>query len=111
MDTMFYLQGDTLVAALSGEIDHHISERIRTDIDGQMDFYGVKHLVFDFSDVTFMDSSGIGVVLGRYKKLKEKDGTVVITGASRLVRQLLDMSGVFTLMEYREGETGVYCGK
>lgn len=108
MDTMFYLQNNTLIAVLSGEIDHHICEKIRTDIDGQMEFYGAVNLIFDFTQVTFMDSSGIGVVLGRYKKITEKGGKVIIANADRLVRQILDMSGIFSLMEYREEEyTGV----
>lgn len=106
MDTMFYLKDDTLVANLSGEIDHHVSEKIRNDIDGQMQLYAAKNLIFDFSRVTFMDSSGIGVVLGRYKKVKERGGTVVIANADRLVRQILDMSGIFSLMEYKEYRKG-----
>ena len=51
-----------------------------------------------------MDSSGIGVVLGRYKKLKKNGGTVTIRSANKLVKQILDMSGIFTLMEYKEEE-------
>ena len=97
MDTIFYLQNDTLVATLSGEIDHHVADGIRKDIDDEMQLYEVKNLVFDFSDVTFMDSSGIGVVLGRYKKVRSMGGTVVIKGAGSLVRQILEMSGIFSL--------------
>ena len=102
METIFYLTDNTLIASLSGEIDHHIAEKIRNDIDAEMEFYGAMDLVFDFSQVTFMDSSGIGMVLGRYKKVNAKGGTVKIRRASRLVKQILDMSGVFTLMEYEE---------
>ena len=116
MDTIFYLQDDTLVATLSGEIDHHSADRIRGDIDDELQLYDVKNLVFDFSDVTFMDSSGIGVVLGRYKKIRAMGGTVAIRGAGSLVRQILEMSGVFLLegcMEERTDEKreGVSDGK
>ncbi len=104
MDTMFHLKDSTLVAELCGEIDHHVCDKIREDIDKELELYEINHLVFDFSDVTFMDSSGIGVVLGRYKKLKKIGGTVTIRNASRLVKQILDMSGIFTLMEYEEEE-------
>lgn len=102
MDTIFYLQDDTLVATLTGEIDHHAADRIRSDIDDELQLYDVKNLVFDFSDVTFMDSSGIGVVLGRYKKIRALGGTVVIRGANSLVRKILEMSGVFMLEGCRE---------
>lgn len=104
MDTMFHLKDSTLVAELCGEIDHHVCDKIREDIDKELELYEINHLIFDFSDVTFMDSSGIGVVLGRYKKLKKIGGTVTIRNASRLVKQILDMSGIFTLMEYEEEE-------
>lgn len=97
MDTIFYLQNETLVATLTGEIDHHSADRIRSDIDDELRLYDVKDLIFDFSDVTFMDSSGIGVVLGRYKKIRAMGGRVVIRGANSLVRKILEMSGVFML--------------
>lgn len=104
MDTIFYLKGSTLVAELSGEIDHHCCDKIRNDIDDELKLYKAEHLILDFSKVTFMDSSGIGMVLGRYRKLKETGGTVTIRNAGRIVKQLLDMSGVFSLMEYRDEE-------
>ncbi len=99
MDTTFSLRGSTLIAELTGEIDHHCCDRIRNDIDSQIALYEAKHLILDFSKVTFMDSSGIGMVLGRYKKMKAQGGTVTIRRASRLIKQILDMSGVFTLMD------------
>lgn len=104
MDTIFYLMGNTLVADLSGEIDHHVAEKIRNDIDDEIRLYGTKNLILDFSKVTFMDSSGVGVVLGRYKKIKELGGKVTIRNADRLVKQILDISGVFSLMDYEETE-------
>ncbi|MBR5315459.1 MAG: anti-sigma F factor antagonist [Firmicutes bacterium] len=104
METIFYVNNQTLIAALSGEIDHHVCDKLRKDIDEEMTIYGAKNLIFDFSDVTFMDSSGIGMVLGRYKKVKQMGGHVIIRNASRIVKQILDMSGVFTLMNYEETE-------
>ncbi len=105
MDTIFYLQNETLVATLAGEIDHHSADRIRSDIDDELRLYDVKDLVFDFSDVTFMDSSGIGVVLGRYKKIRAAGGRVVIRNANSLVRKILEMSGVFMLEGCSEEQT------
>ena len=102
METIFYVNNQTLIAALSGEIDHHVCEKLRKDIDDEMKIYGAKNLIFDFSDVTFMDSSGIGVVLGRYKKVNQLGGHVIIRNASHIVKRILDMSGVFTLMAYED---------
>lgn len=106
METIFYVKEDTLVAELSGEIDHHAADKLRNDIDDEMMLYAVKNLILDFSKVTFMDSSGIGVVLGRYKKVHASGGNVMIRNASRLVKQILDMSGVFTLMDYEDTVEG-----
>ena len=102
METIFYLQGNALMVQLSGEIDHHVADRLRCDIDSELEFYGAKDLIFDFSHVEFMDSSGIGMVFGRYKKVKARGGTVMIRNAGRLVRQILDMAGVFSLIAYEE---------
>ena len=102
METIFYIEGDTLIVELYGEIDHHGADKLRKNIDEEMQVYGTRNLIFDFTRVVFMDSSGIGVVLGRYKKVKALEGTVLIRNANRLVKQILDMSGVFTLMAYED---------
>ena len=104
METIFCLNENTLIVELAGELDHHVAARIRKDIDAEIEFYGAKHLIFDFSQVSFMDSSGIGMVFGRYKKIHAGGGTVSIRHASRLVKQILDLSGVFTLMMYEDDE-------
>lgn len=104
MEINYSICDDTLIVELSGEIDHHVAGKLRKDIDDEMMVYCAKHLIMDFSKVTFMDSSGIGVVLGRYKKVNAGGGTVLIRNADRLVKQILDMSGIFTLMKYEEDE-------
>lgn len=102
MEINFSLKEDTLTVRLAGEIDHHVCDEIRTEIDRELTRCGAVSLNFDFSSVTFMDSSGIGMVLGRYKKVTAQGGRVKIRNAGSLVRQLLDMAGIFSLMEYEE---------
>ncbi|MGN0720167.1 MAG: STAS domain-containing protein [Anaerovoracaceae bacterium] len=128
MEIIYEMTGDTLTAQLMGELDHHAAAKVRGDIDDTMDRYGAKNLIFDFSRVTFMDSAGIGVVLGRYKRLNaggdsdakcsglrarglsagEEDdarsvgGKVVITGCSQKIYSILHMAGIFSLMKYTE---------
>ena len=75
MEIIYEMTGDTLTAQLMGELDHHAAAKVRGDIDDTMDSYGAKNLIFDFRRVTFMDSAGIGVVLGRYKRLQADGGT------------------------------------
>jgi len=105
MEANYLVKENTLIVCLAGEIDHHVAEKLRKDIDGEIDFYRTKDLIFDFSEVEFMDSSGIGVVFGRYKKISGSGGTVKIRNASKLVKQILGMAGVFTLMDYEDTVT------
>ena len=98
--------GDELIAALAGEIDHHNSKQIREAIDAELERGGYKLLTFDLESVSFMDSSGLGVVLGRYKLLKERGGSMRIRGASRPVGRILKMAGVYALLGQQDAERG-----
>lgn len=100
MDMIFDIKGEVMVAELFGELDHHAAQTVRADIDNAMETYGARDLVFDFTKVTFMDSAGIGVILGRYRKLSAAGGRVAITGCSQAVRSILNMAGVFSIVDY-----------
>ena len=102
MDTNLIYSDHVLTVELCGEVDHHISSGIREQIDYMLEECNVKTIVFDFSRVTFMDSSGIGIVLGRYNKMAVSGGQVIIRNARGLVRQILEMSGIFALMKHEE---------
>ncbi len=106
MDNIFYIDKETLTVKLVGEVDHHIAENLRESIDEEIEQTHTLHLILDFAEVTFMDSSGIGVVLGRYRKLKEKGGTVTIKNCNRIVEKIMEMSGIFQLMKYEGGSDG-----
>ena len=97
MKADFAMQGDILTVELQGELDHHSAAGIREEIDRTVDAFRVKHLVLSFRDVTFMDSAGIGMVVGRYNKVEAAGGTLVITGCSAYIHRILEMAGVFTL--------------
>ena len=83
-----------LIARLSGELDHHIAGHVRDAVDRELERTGAINVAFDFRRVTFMDSSGIGMVMGRYKKVAALGGQVVIFGASETVRRIMRMSGL-----------------
>ena len=102
MKVIFNVAGDILVAELFGELDHHGAGTVRKDIDDEISRFNTKNLIFDFAKVTFMDSSGIGVVLGRYRKLTEKGGHVAIAGCSKTVKNILNMAGIFSLISYAD---------
>ena len=102
MEIIYELQGNTLIAELYGELDHHASEKIRNDIDEMMRIYDAKHLIFDFGRVNFMDSAGIGIILGRYRKLEPQGGQVLIAGCSQKIHTILHMAGVFSVTVYMD---------
>ncbi len=84
----------TVTVDLSGEIDHHSIREIREEIDRTLERSGAVNVAFDLSNVSFMDSSGIGLILGRYKKVRAFGGQIIIIGASEAIKKLLKMSGV-----------------
>jgi stage II sporulation protein AA (anti-sigma F factor antagonist) len=88
------IQGRILVAALDGELDHHIAERFRTQIDAAYEKSSCRHILLDMSGVSFMDSSGIGMVIGRYKKAEMRGGRLVLSGMSDGIGKLFEMSGL-----------------
>ena len=100
MEIIFDIMGGTLVAELFGELDHHAAEKARDKIDAALDNHGVKNLVFDFTNVSFMDSSGIGMVLGRYRKMGQTEGKIAIVSCSKTIRNILNMAGVFSVIDY-----------
>ena len=91
--------GQVITAYISGEIDHHTARNIREQIDAEVELNQPTLLVLDFSDVTFMDSSGIGVIAGRYKEIKARGGKVMIIRVKPQVDKILEISGLKTILE------------
>ena len=94
MENIFDIKKDCLIVRPRGEIDHHSSYDIRSRIDRAVFKGGVKSLVFDFNNVSFMDSSGIGLLMGRYKLMQAVGGTVSVFGMSYRLFGLMAMSGM-----------------
>ncbi len=84
----------TLMAYLSGDIDHHTAKLIREEIDEQIDELRPSLLVLDFGEVSFMDSSGIGLVMGRFRKMQTVDGEIQITNTPLYISKVMRISGL-----------------
>ena len=91
--------GNVLVVSLIGELDHHSAEEVRVKIDDRISRENIRKLVLDFSGVTFMDSSGIGVVIGRYRKLKNKDGHISVVEVNKRVDKVFALSGLYKIIK------------
>ena len=88
------LIGDILSAQIRGEIDHHSAKAVREEIDGQIYLHRPKEIVLGLSEVSFMDSSGLGLIVGRLVSAKEIGATVRLTGADRRMRYIFEMAGL-----------------
>ena len=88
-----------IIYALGGEIDHHKATAIRSEIDDLIMEERPKILTFDFTNVKFMDSSGIGLVLGRTRTMSAVGGRVEIVGTSKSIERLFRMAGADKLVE------------
>ena len=90
----FLEEGETLIARLLPEIDHHSARGMREAIDEMLFKTSPAVLVLDFSEVKFMDSSGLGLIIGRSEILRERGGEVKITGLSNMLRRIVKLSGI-----------------
>ena len=86
--------GGVLEVRLLCEIDHHTAKTIREEVDARLLAVRPRVVVLDFSGVGFMDSSGIGLVLGRVEKAERVDACIKIVGLSPTLRKLVRMSGI-----------------
>ena len=95
-----YIKKDKLlIIKLIGEVDHHTSEKIRKRADYEIEIHIPKKVIFDFSKVSFMDSSGIGMIIGRYKLVSMFGGKLVISNVNPITKKMLEMSGVLNIIK------------
>lgn len=94
MDLTALNKDGKMLCRLSGEIDHHSSVGARNGIDRLIAQNRPNILLLELSEITFMDSSGLGLVLGRYRKMKENGGEMFLCNANERVLKILKMAGV-----------------
>lgn len=99
MNTEFNEVDKLLCIQITEEIDHHTTEKLRRKMDYEITRFMPRKVVFDFSKVTFMDSAGIGLLIGRYKLAKMLGGSSKIINANQSVKKVLEMSGVVRIIE------------
>ena len=91
--------GGALVVKLYGEIDQHCVSEIRDDIDRQIAIRNINSLIVDLGGVEFMDSSGIGMIMGRYKNMVSRGGKMMLVRPQPQVDKVLELSGIKKLFE------------
>lgn len=98
MHIKFSNRGTTLIIKVIGELDHHTAEYVRQKIDSEMLKSTTKNIIFDFSELSFMDSSGIGVIIGRYKNIRKLNGKAAVVNTNDQITRILDMSGILKII-------------
>ena len=88
------VRGSRLVVSLPPELDHHYTEEIRMEIDHMVSSQPVDEVEFDFSRTVFMDSAGIGMLIGRYKVMKALNGRIRLSHMNGQIRRILSLSGI-----------------
>lgn len=103
MNQLFTITGTTMTIHLPEELDHHSSEKIRTEADRLIGSRNIRCVLFDFGDTVFMDSSGIGMLIGRYKMMRFMGGTAAAIRVSESMRRILTLSGIYKVIDIYEG--------
>ena len=90
---------EVVTALLSGELDHHNAGAVRDAIDDAVQRNSATLLILDFRDVTFMDSSGIGLVMGRYRQMRQQNGEVHVLNPSPQIGKVMKLAGLDRLVQ------------
>ena len=98
MELHFKRKNKTMIILISGEIDHHTSIELRRQTESALAQMGGRNIIFGFEQVTFMDSSGIGMMIGRYKQLQALGGRIAIACANEKITEIIRLSGLTKLL-------------
>lgn len=107
MNTKYEEKDKLLIFEITEEIDHHTTEKIRRKMDNEIQRYMPKRTVFDFDKVTFMDSAGIGMLIGRYKIARMLGGSLELMNVKPSIKKIFEMCGILKLIPIIENKKAV----
>lgn len=91
---------DLIIVRLCGDLDHHIIRSVKEEIDECIMNKKIFRIAFDFRNVLFMDSSGIGLIMGRYKKIKPMEGEIFVCNLGLSMQRIFKLSGLFKITKH-----------
>lgn len=94
MNSVFLERDKTLLIEITEEVDHHMADILRRKIDENITRYMPRKVIFDFNKVSFMDSAGIGMMIGRYKMVNMIGGTTQMKNVKTSIKKIFEMSGI-----------------
>lgn len=95
---------DALIVRLAGELDHHSAQTVKATLEEAIERGRAHHIVLSLRDLSFMDSSGLGVILGRYKQITNKGGKLIVCDVNQAVYRLFELSGLFKILQIEDNE-------
>lgn len=98
-------EGEALVITLSGEIDHHSAVRVRAEIDEKISLMRPHTAVMDLSQIDFMDSSGLGLIMGRYMKMQAVGGVLVLREPNERILKIFKLAGLEKIVDIERKES------
>ena len=104
INAFFEVIGQCLVIRISDDLDHHKVLSLRDEADGLIEKERIKNIIFDFNGVSFMDSSGIGLIMGRYKLINSLGGTLHVVNVSAQAHKVMTLAGLESLATITEAE-------
>ena len=102
MESFYKKEDKQLIFKLEEDIDECVAQKIRRKLDNEIERYMPKEVIFDFNNVSFMDSAGIGMILGRYKMMKMLGGNVEMKNVSPMLKKIFEMSGLTKICPIKE---------
>lgn len=104
MDVRFDVTNNNLIIRIDGDIDHHTCEEIRNKVDQEISRRNHKNIIFDMKNVNFMDSSGIGVIIGRYKLIMNSGGITAMINVKPQIKRVYEICGLKKIIPIYENE-------
>ena len=98
MEKLVQRKGESLKVIVPAEVDHCFADEVREEVDRRLQTEDIRVLEFDFKDTEFLDSSGIGLLMGRYKLMRAIGGEVRITHTGERIRKILMLSGIHKII-------------
>lgn len=98
------IKRNVLLVRLKGELDQAASKRLKNRVCDVMNKYCTKYLVLNFSELHFMDSTGIGFIIGRYSELKRKKGEIIVCSMNNIIERIFNLSGLRKICIVKEDE-------
>ena len=101
---LLQIKRKTLFIRLDGELDQSSTDEVRLKLIEVIEKYNLVNVVFNMQNLTFMDSSGIGIIIGRYNQIKNKDGQVVLCNLNDDLLKIVRLSGLLRICTIKDNE-------